>query len=156
MRTLAHEEATEFYRVALELMDLGGVEEARKAEVREKLADAYYRLDDYRSAMHAYQFLLKSIQSRSRDSDASLDVARVMKKIGKVLARRGDQDSAMTYFQNALSIYEHPSHAGARKVDVAEMLNRIAWLHRVKDDLDTAHETAERARRMLEDMPPTV
>ena len=152
MRTVAHEEATEFYRVALELMDLGGVEEARKAEVREKLADAYYRRDDYRSAMHAYQFLLKSIQSRSRDEAANLDVARVMKKIGKVLARRGDQDAAMTYFQNALAIYEQHD----LKVDVAEALNRIAWLHRTRDDLDTARETAERARRILEELEPTV
>ena len=116
-RTLAHEEATEFYRVALELMDLGGVEEARKAEVREKLADAYYRRDDYRSAMHAYQFLLKSIQSRHpRRTTANVDVARVMKKIGKVLARRGDQDAAMTYYQGALAIYERLGET----VDVAE------------------------------------
>ena len=151
-RTLAHEEAIEFYRVALELMDLGGIEEARKAEVREKLADAYYRRDDYRGAIHAYQFLLKSIQARHPNGDADADVARVMKKIGKVLARRGDQDSAMTYFQNALSIYEQ---LGA-KVDVAEMLNRVAWLYRLKDDLNTAKQTAERARTMLEDIEPTV
>ncbi|MBV9477515.1 MAG: sigma 54-interacting transcriptional regulator [Acidobacteria bacterium] len=154
-RTLAHEEATEFYRVALELMDLGGVEEARKAEVREKLADAYYRRDDYRSAIHAFQFLLKSIQSRNPDSEANVDVARVMKKIGKVLARRGDQDAAMTYYQSALTIYERLEQT----VDVAEMLNRIAWLHRMRDDLDAARDTAERARLMLESqtsMQPTV
>ena len=151
-RTLAHEEATEFYRVALELMDLGGMEEARKAEVREKLADAYYRRDDYRGAIHAYQFLLKSIQARHPNGEANGDVARVMKKIGKVLARRGDEDAAMTYFQNALTIYEE---LGA-KVDVAEMLNRVAWLYRLKDDLDTARQTADRARAMLEDMEPTV
>jgi Nif-specific regulatory protein len=154
-RTLAHEEATEFFRVALELMDLGGVEEARKAEVREKLADAYYRRDDYRSAIHAFQFLLKSIQSRNPDSEANVDVARVMKKIGKVLARRGDQDAAMTYYQSALTIYERLGQT----VDVAEMLNRIAWLHRMRDDLDAARDTAERARTMLErqtSMQPTV
>ncbi|HET7434652.1 MAG TPA: sigma 54-interacting transcriptional regulator [Thermoanaerobaculia bacterium] len=152
MRTLAHEEATEFYRVALELMDLGGMEEARKAEVREKLADAYYRRDDYRAAMHAFQFLLKSIQARSKDDEETLDVARVMKKIGKVLARRGDLDAAMTYFAHALTIYEKHDHT----VDVAELLNRIAWLHRVKDDLELAKDTAERARALLEGKEPTV
>ncbi|HEX8255878.1 MAG TPA: protein kinase, partial [Thermoanaerobaculia bacterium] len=151
-RTLAHEEATEFYRVALELMDLGGAEEARKAEVREKLADAYYRRDDYRSAMHAFQFLLKSIQARNPDDESNVDVARVMKKIGKVLSRRGDQDAAMTYYQSALGIYERLGHT----VDVAEMLNRIAWLYRQRDDFATARETAERARLMLEQMEPTV
>ncbi|MGZ5473805.1 MAG: sigma 54-interacting transcriptional regulator, partial [Thermoanaerobaculia bacterium] len=151
-RTLAHEEATEFYRVALELMDLGGVEEARKAEVREKLADAYYRRDDYRSAMHAYQFLLKSIQSRHPDDSANVDVAGVMKKIGKVLARRGDMDAAMTYYHSALAIYERLEEA----VDVAETLNRMAWLHRSRDDLDNAYVYADRARVMLEAMPPTV
>src|SRR5207244_12718084 len=38
MRTVAHQEATDFYRSALELMDLAGAEAAKKAEVREKLA----------------------------------------------------------------------------------------------------------------------
>ena len=151
-RTLAHEEATEFYRVALELMDLGGFDEARKAEVREKLADAYYRRDDYRSAMHAYQFLLKSIQSRHPGESGHPDVARVMKKIGKVLARRGDIDAAMTYFHGALGIYEQLGN----KLDVAEMLNRIAGQHRMRDDLDSARETAERARQMLADGEPSV
>ncbi len=158
-RTLAHEEATEFYRIALELLDLGGVEEARKAEVREKLADAYYRRDDYRSAMHAYQFLLKSIQTRhtrpddvSTDGEANVDVARVMKKIGKVLLRRGDADAAMTYYQSALAIYERLGQT----VDVAEMLNRLAWLYRMRDDFDTARETAERAGAMLESQGPSV
>jgi Nif-specific regulatory protein len=151
-RTLAHEEASEFYRVALELMDLGGVEEARKAEVREKLADAYYRRDDYRSAIHGYQFLLKSIQSRHPDDTANVDIARVMKKIGKVLARRGDQEAAMSYYQGALAIYERLGQT----LDVAEMLNRMALLYRMRDDLDTARETAERARTMLEAREPTV
>jgi Nif-specific regulatory protein len=151
-RTMAHEEATEFYRVALELMDLGGVEEVRKSEVREKLADAYYRRDDYRGAMHAFQFLLKSIQARHPEDDSNVDVARVMKKIGKVLSRRGDQDAAMTYYQSALGIYERLG----QKVDVAEMLNRIAWLYRQRDDFATARETADRARVMLEQMEPTV
>ncbi|HEV7237719.1 MAG TPA: sigma 54-interacting transcriptional regulator [Thermoanaerobaculia bacterium] len=151
-RTLAHEEATEFYRVALEMMDLGGMEEARKAEVRESLADAYYRRDDYRSAMHAYQFLLKSIQSRHPDDTANVDVARVMKKIGKVLARRGDMEAAMTYYHGALAIYERLDET----VDVAETLNRMAYLHRIRDDLDNAFFYADRARAILEPMPPTV
>jgi len=151
-RTLAHEEATEFYRIALELMDLGGMEEARKAEVREKLADAYYRRDDYRSAMHAYQFLLKSIQSRHPDDESNVDIARVMKKIGKVLAKRGDQEAAMAYYQSSLAIYERLEQT----MDVAEMLNRLAWLYRMRDDLDTARETAERAGAMLSSQAPTV
>jgi len=145
-RTLAHEEATDFYRSALELMDLAGVDEPRKSNVREKLADSYYRRDDYRSSVHAFQFLLKSIQTRGHDADTNLDVARVMKKIGKVLSKRGDQDTALTYFQNALSIYEQAGDV----LDVAELLNRIAWLHREKDDLDTARAFAERAGALLE------
>jgi Nif-specific regulatory protein len=151
-RSLAHEEATEFYRVALELMDLGGFDEARKAEVREKLADAYYRRDDYRGAMHAYQFLLKSIQSRHPENHANGDIARVMKKIGKVLARRGDNDAAMTYFHGALAIFEQLED----ELAVAEMLNRIAWQHRMRDDLDGARDSAERARQMLQNSEPTV
>ena len=65
-RTLAHAEATEFYRTAIELIDLAGVDEAQKAEVREKLADAYYRSNDYARAMQAFQFLLKSIPGARR------------------------------------------------------------------------------------------
>src|SRR2546423_1612877 len=67
MRTMAYLESTDFYRSALELMDLAGAEEAKKAEIREKLADGYYRSSDYRSAIQAYQYLLKSIQARSKD-----------------------------------------------------------------------------------------
>jgi len=145
-RTLAHQEAVEFYRVALELMDLSGVDEARKAEVREKLADSYYRSDDYRSAMNAYQFLLKSIQSRRRDEEPNIDLARVMKKIGKVLAKRGELDSSLSYYQNALAQYEKLGE----KFEVAELYNRIAWLYKEKDDLDSARQSAEKALKLME------
>ncbi|HWW59731.1 MAG TPA: tetratricopeptide repeat protein, partial [Thermoanaerobaculia bacterium] len=145
-RTLAHEEATESYRVAIELMDLGGVEETRKSEVREKLADSYYRRDDYRGAMHAYQFLLKSIQARNQGDEPNVDVARVMKKIGKVLTRRGEHDAAMNYFHNALTIYEQLG----QRIDVAELWNRISNMHRGKDDLASATDAANRALEFLE------
>jgi Nif-specific regulatory protein len=151
-RSLAHAEATEFYRTAIELLDLSGADESHKAEVREKLADAYYRDHDHRNAMQTFQFLLKSFQVRNNGSGASPDVARVMKKIGKVLGNRGEHDSAMSYFQNALDIYEQL----AQKCDVAEMMNRIALLYRLKDNLELASEMAEKARLMLVDEPPTV
>ena len=151
-RSLAHAEATEFYRTAIELLDLSGADESHKAEVREKLADAYYRENDYRNAMQTFQFLLKSFQVRNNGSGASPDVARVMKKIGKVLGNRGEHDSAMSYFQNALDIYEQL----AQKCDVAEMMNRIAGLYREKDNMELASEMAEKARLMLVDEPPTV
>jgi Nif-specific regulatory protein len=145
-RTLAHQEATEFYRVALELMDLSGVDEARKAEVREKLADSYYRGDDYRSAMNAYQFLLKSIQSRRGDEETNIDLARVMKKIGKVLSKRGELDSSLSYYQNAVAQYEQLGE----KFEVAELYNRIAWLYKEKDDLDAARASAEKALKLVD------
>jgi len=151
-RTLAHAESTEFFRSALELMDLAGFDEAGKSEVREKLADEYYRSDDYRSAMQSFQFLLKSIQARHRDDTPSADVARVMKKIGKVLMKRGEQDAALSYFQSAQAIYEKLEEP----VEVAELLNRMAWLYREKDDLDSAKEHAERARAILDPMEPTI
>src|SRR5262249_60162524 len=134
MRTVAHQEATDFYRSALELMDLAGVEESKKAEVREKLADAYYRNNDFRAAMAAYQYLLKSFQARSRDDEPNGDLARVMKKIGKVLAKRGEQDAALSYYQNALDQFEKLGDT----LEVAELLNRSAWLHREKDDYEGA------------------
>lgn len=151
-RTLAHEEATEFYRTALELMDLSGNDESHKAEVREKLADSYYRSSDYRNAMQTYQFLLKSIQSRARDEAPNPDLARVMKKIGKVLAKRGEQDSALSYFHSALEVYRKLEQT----LEVAELLNRIAGLHREKDDFDAARQSAARARAMLEPMEPNI
>src|SRR6185436_1953052 len=113
---------------------LAGAEEARKAEVREKLADSYYRFADYRGAMTAYQFLLKSIQSRSDGDAPSADLGRVMKKIGKVHWKRGEQDPALSYYHNAL---DHSERLGDT-LEVAELLNRIAWVHRDKDDYDTA------------------
>ncbi|MCU1244682.1 MAG: uncharacterized protein JWN02_592, partial [Acidobacteria bacterium] len=151
-RTLAHEEAVEFYRTALELMDLNGAEEVQKSEVREKLADSYYRGSDNRAAMNAYQYLLKSFQARSRDDEPNADLARVMKKVAKVLAKRGEQDSALSYFQNALAIYE----GLGQTLEVAELLNRMAGLYRDKDDFDAARASAERARLMLEPMLPNI
>jgi Nif-specific regulatory protein len=152
MRTVAHQEATDFFRSALELMDLAGVEEAKKAEVREKLADAYYRNNDYRSAIAAYQYLLKSIQARSKDDAPSGDLARVMKKIGKVLAKRGEQDAALSYFQNALDQFESLGDT----LEVAELLNRSAALHREKDDYEGARVISERALQMLEGREPNI
>jgi len=151
-RTLAHEEATEFYRSALELMDLAGFDEAHKAEVREKLADAYYRSNDFRGAMSAYQYLLKSIQARARSEAPNADLARVMKKIGKVLTKRGEQDSALSYYNNAREIYEQLGETQ----EVAELLNRMAWVHKDINDYVTAHETSERALALLEGSEPNI
>ncbi len=144
-RSLAHHEATDFYRIALELMDLSGNDEGNKTEVREKLADSYYRDDNYRDAMQAYQFLLKSIQSRQRDDGANHDLARVMKKVGKVLAKRGEQDSAMSYYQNALDQYQKLGE----RYEVAELYSRMAWLHKEKDDFDAARLSAEKALQVI-------
>jgi Nif-specific regulatory protein len=152
MRTIAHQGATDFYRSALELMDLAGADEPHKAEVREKLADAYYRSSDYRAAIQAYQFLLKSIQARSKDDAPNADLARVMKKLGKVLGKRGDQDGALSYFQNAIEQFEKLGMA----TDVAELLNRIAWLYREKDDIEAARGSAEHAMRLLDGEPSIV
>ncbi len=151
-RTLAHEEATEFYRSALELMDLAGCDEAHKAEVREKLADAYYRSNDFRGAMQAYQYLLKSIQARARSEAPNGDLARVMKKIGKVLTKRGEQDSALSYYNNARDIYEQLGET----LEVAELLNRMAWVYKDINDYVTAHETSERALALLEGREPNI
>jgi Nif-specific regulatory protein len=151
-RTIAYHEAAEFYRSALEMMDLAGSDEARKAEVREKLADSYYRSSDYRSAMTAYQFLLQSSQSRGVDDAPSADLGRVMKKIGKLHWKRGEQEPALSYYQNALAHFER---LGATD-DVAEILNRIAWVLRDKDDYDGARVSAERALAMLEGKGPNV
>jgi Nif-specific regulatory protein len=145
-RTMAQEEAAEFYRSALELMDLAGADEARKAEVREKLADAYYRSNDLRGAMHAYQYLLKSIQSRSRGEAPNADLARVMKKVGKVLSKRGEHDSALAYYDNAREIFEQLGET----LEIAEMLNRMASVYREMDDNEQARQSAERAMKLLE------
>src|SRR5256714_5196604 len=152
MRTIAHQEATDFFRSALELMDLAGAEEAKKAEVREKLADAYYRNNDFRSAMSAYQYLLKSFQARSKDDAPNADLARVMKKIGKVLAKRGEQDAGLPYCQTALDQFEKLGET----LEVAELLNRSAWLHREKDDYASARAFSERALRLLEAGEPNI
>jgi Nif-specific regulatory protein len=144
-RTIAHEEATEFYRTGLELMDLSGADEGRKSDAREKLADSYYRSSDYRSAMQTYQFLLKSIQTRIPDGGPSADLARVMKKVGKVLGKRGEQDAALSYFHNALDQFEQLG----QKLEVAELLNRIAQMHRDKDDYEAARASAQRAADLL-------
>jgi len=152
LRSVAHEEASEFYRTALELMDLAGEEEAKKAEVREKLADAHYRANDLRSAMQAYQYLLKSIQTRARSDAPNADLARVMKKIGKVLGKRGELDAALSYYENAQQIFEQLGEP----LEVAELLNRMSWLYREKDDYENSRDTAARALETLGTREPSV
>ncbi len=141
---LAHEQAAEFYRIALELMDLSG-DHARRLEIRERLGDAYYRNNNFRGAMQVYQFLLKSIQSREADEESQLAAAGIMRKIGKLLARRGESDAALTYFQDAMQIHERLGSA----TDVAELLNRTAWIHRDRGEFAEAERTAQQASRMI-------
>ena len=148
--TMAHEEAADFYAAALESLDLAG-SDAGKLETREKLADAYYRSSDFRSAMQAYQFLLKVLQSRDRDAALSLDSARVMKKIGKILARRAEYDAALSYYHAACAIYE----AADRANDVAELLNRIAWMQKERGDFLEAEHSARRALALVDVSEPT-
>ncbi len=150
-RSAAHQDATDFYRLALELMDLAAIDDERKSDAREKLADAYYRSSDYRSAMQSYQFLLKSIQARSQPGP-NPDLARVTKKIGKVLSKRGEHEPALAYFQAAMTEYERLGQT----LEVAELLNRIAGLFREQDDLVMARDYAERALRLLNPAQPTV
>jgi Nif-specific regulatory protein len=146
---LAHDQAAEFYRIALELMDLVG-EEQRKPEIREKLGDAYYRNSNYRGAMQVYQFLLKSLQAKG-DGSAGLDAARIMKKIGRLLAKRAEFDAALAYYNNAVRAYEN----NGELIDVAEMLNRIGWVHRDKGDFAEAEKVAQQAARLIDDLPIT-
>ena len=142
---LAHEQAAEFFRVALELMDLSG-EEQRKPEIRERLGDAYYRANNLRGAMQVYQFLLKSVQTRDDSPEGARRAAAIMKKIAKVLGKRGEYDSALTYFQNAMQLFRQSNSSH----EVAEMLNRIAWLQKEKGDLNEALRSATQAMELIE------
>ncbi len=145
---LAHEQAAEFYRSALELMDLSG-SEARRSEIREKLGDSFYRAANFRGAMQIYQFLLKSLQSRTDDESSSAEIAIILKKIGKVLTQRGEFDAALSYFHRAHQIFKR---AGST-LDVAEMLNRIAWTAKEKGDLPEAEASALEAAALIENEP---
>jgi Nif-specific regulatory protein len=149
-RTLAHEQAAEFYRVALELMDLSG-DDDRKAEIRERLGDAYYRSGNYRGAMQVYQFLLKSMQARGRDAASAGDrLSVVTKKVGKLLAKRAEYDAALSYLQEALRLYRESGSS----TDTAEVLNRIAWVQKEKGDLGEAERTARQALDALDGNEP--
>ncbi|HVT03032.1 MAG TPA: sigma 54-interacting transcriptional regulator [Thermoanaerobaculia bacterium] len=142
---LGHEQAAEFYRIALELMDLSG-HEARKPEIRENLGDAYYLSNNLRGAMQVFQFLLKSVQVHPEDRDAILKSAGIMKKIGKVLAKRTEWSSALTYFQNAMQIYQRLG----TPLEVGEMQNRIAAIHVDKGDFVEAELSAAEAAKLIE------
>jgi Nif-specific regulatory protein len=144
-RTMAHEEAAEFYEAALESLELAGLDEG-KLETREKLADAYYRSSDFRSAMQAYQFLLKALHSRDRGETLSFDSARVMKKIGKILARRSEYDAALSYYHASCAVYEQAD----RPNEVAELLNRIAWMEKERGDFVEAEHAARRALALVD------
>ena len=145
---LAYEQSAEFYRVALELMDISG-EELRKPEIRERLGDAYFRCNNLRGAMQVYQFLLKSVQVNREAPEGDIGSAEIMKKIGKVLARRSEWSPALSYFHNAMQIFQRHG----RPLDVAEMLNRMAWIHIDKGDFSEAERSGIEAIRILEHLP---
>jgi Nif-specific regulatory protein len=145
---LAHEQAAEFFRVALELMDLSG-DEAKKPDIRERLGDAYYRANNLRGAMQVYQFLLKSLHARGDANESSLRSAGIMKKIAKVLAKRGEHESALAYFESAMAIYR----TQGEERDVAEMLNRTAWLLKERGDLAEAERSAAQASELIATLP---
>jgi Nif-specific regulatory protein len=144
---LAHEQAAEFYRVALELMDISG-DEQRKPEIRERLGDAYFRSNNLRGAMQVYQFLLKSAQAHNGEHEADPWQADVMKKIGRILAKRSEWSSALSYFEAARGVYERHG----RRLDVAEMLNRIAWIRIDKGDFAEAEKAGLEATALLDGM----
>jgi Nif-specific regulatory protein len=143
---LAHDQAAEFYRVALELMDLAG-DDSRKSEIRERLGDSYHRAGNLRGAMQVFQFLLKSLQQTA--GKGSIRSASIVKKIGRILAQRGELDAALSYFQRAILIYRRLDAV----TDVAEMSNRIAWVQKEKGDLAEAEKSALEASRLVEGVP---
>jgi Nif-specific regulatory protein len=149
IEALAYEQAGEFFRIALELMDLTG-EEGRKTEIREKLGDAYYRANNLRGAMQVYQFLLRSVQGRD-DVVATLDSARIMKKIAKVLSKRGEFEPALSYFENALQMFQR----SGEPLEVAELLNRMALIQKERGNLDEAERAVTSALEVINELPVT-
>lgn len=140
---LVFDQAAEFYSTALELMDLEGLE-TEKAAVRERLGDAYFRANHLRQAMHVYQFLLKSLDSRS-EPDTETSRAHLLKKIGRVHAKREDHESALTAFELAASIFRSEGD----RLGWAEMLSRQAWALGQTGQREQAEEAARVATDLL-------
>ncbi|MBW3670348.1 MAG: tetratricopeptide repeat protein, partial [Acidobacteria bacterium] len=142
---LAHEQAAEFYRLALELMDLAG-RESDRLEIRERLGDAYAAAHDFQRAMQVYQFLLKSLRARG-DEDSSSDASvSLMLRIAHILRRRSEFDSAISYLRKVADTYRHDG----RDADVAGVLEMIAGIQQESGDLEEAEKSIEEASRLLE------
>ncbi|MDX1583632.1 MAG: protein kinase, partial [Thermoanaerobaculia bacterium] len=141
---LAHEQAAEFYRTALELMDLAGREEGR-LEIRERLGDAYANAHDYQRAMQVYQFLLTSLRTRGDDTSSSRESVSLLLRIADILQRRSEYDSAISYLRKVADIYRSQDRA----LDVAGVLQRIASIQHESGDLDDAEKSIKEALRQL-------
>jgi Nif-specific regulatory protein len=146
--TLVHEQAAEFYRLALELMDLAGREEDR-LDIRERLGDAYGAANDLQRAMQVYQFVLKSLRARGDEGSRSDRSLSLMLRIAEILARRSEHDSAISYLRQIAETYRSQD----RKLDLAGILERVAAIQHESGDLDDAERTIAEAGALAESDP---
>jgi Nif-specific regulatory protein len=146
--TLVHEQAAEFYRLALELMDLAG-REGDRLDIRERLGDAYAAANDLQRAMQVYQFVLKSLRARGDESSATDRSLSLMLRIAEIHAKRSEHDSAISYLRQIAETYR----VHERKVDQAGVLDRIATVQHEAGDLDDAEKTIEEGRLLAEEAP---
>ena len=142
--TLAHEQAAEFYRLALELMDLAGREKDR-LEIRERLGDAYSDAHDYQRAMQVYQFLLKSLRTRGDENSSSEKSVSLMLRIADILQKRAEFDSAISYLRKVADAYR----LNQNDLEVAGVLEMIGAIQHEAGDLDEAEKSIEEATRLL-------
>ena len=141
---LAHEQAAEFYRLALELMDLAG-RESDRLEIRERLGDAYADAHDYQRAMQVYQFLLKSLRARGDENSTSDKSVSLMLRIADILQKRSEFDSAISYLRKVADTHRQEG----REPEVASIMEMIAAIQHESGDLDDAEKSIEEASRLL-------
>ena len=128
----ANQDAVSCYRRALEILEQQGNQSTLKANVLEKLADAYNALGEPEVALQHWQTVLAHYEALGEKQA----LASVRRKVGLAWWNRGDSQKAMECFQSGLDLLaEEPE-----SVEKALLYHELARLYfRIGDDEEAIH-----------------
>jgi len=131
----ANNEAIEYFRKALDLMDQHkGSWDDYKKEAHQKLADLNDLVGDYPQAIHHYVEEMKFVSS-------SIEKTESLRKIGVICEKKGDLAEALKFYEEAMDLIAHREYP----LEAGRIYMNIGWLHNRNGDYDRAMDFCNRA-----------